>query len=70
MNDKVSYEQLEKLSKNPFYTLNAKELAQLKEYRQERYQPPKKHLTTFNKHGYLPEFHNPKLEETDDEQTN
>lgn len=68
MNEVISYEQLQKLSKNPFYTLSAKELALLEEYRAERYSPPKKHNTSFNKHGFTPPLHNPKLEEADDVQ--
>lgn len=67
MNDRVSYDQLIKLSKNPFYTLNEKELAELEQYRMERYQAPKKNLNVFEKHEYTPNLHDVKLEESDDE---
>lgn len=66
--DIMSYEQLEKLSKNPFYTLNKKELELLEKYRAERYQPPKRHSTKFNKNGYQPPKHDVKLPEEDDGQ--
>lgn len=67
MNEVMSYEQLQKLVKNPFYNLNAKELALLEEYRRQRYQPPKKHTTSFNKHSYTPPKDIPKLEEESNE---
>lgn len=67
MNEVMSYEQLQKLVQNPFYNLNAKELELLEKYREERYQSPKKHSTSFSKHGYKPPKIAPELEEESNE---
>lgn len=46
-----SKEQLERLAKNPFYTLSADEQEELNAYNEQEKQPKKKSSTSPKKHG-------------------
>lgn len=59
----MTYEQLERLAKNPYYKLNQQQLEELEEYRRQRYQPPATHSKKPIKHSTSFTKHNPKLEE-------
>lgn len=69
-NDNMSYEQLEKLSKNPFYTLSEEQLRLLEEYRAKHYNTPRRHTNKFSKHNFNLNKHQFKLSEDDDAKTN
>lgn len=44
-------EQLEQLAKNPYYVMNQDQLAQLEEYRSNKYKPFKKQVSSFKKNS-------------------
>lgn len=46
---KMSLEQLEQLASNPFYVMSKEQLADLEEYQMQKYQPFKKHVSSFKK---------------------
>lgn len=49
--DKMPLEQLEQLAKNPYYVMSRDQLAQLEEYRANKYKPFKKHVSSFEKNS-------------------
>lgn len=62
----MSYEQLQKLAKNPFYTLSKDQLALLEKYRSEEFKTPVKHPSIVNKHNSAFRVHDPSLKEEKD----
>lgn len=47
----MSLEQLEKLAANPFYTLSDEQIAQLEEYRKQKFEPFEKQSLNIKKHN-------------------
>jgi hypothetical protein len=49
--DEMPIEQLEQLAKNPYYVMSQEQLAQLEDYRANKYKPFKKHVSSFEKNS-------------------
>lgn len=54
---KMSLEQLEQLAANPYYVMSPEQLAELEEYKLQKYQPFKKHVSSFKKNVQTIEKH-------------
>ena len=49
--DQMPIEQLEKLARNPFYTLSEEQIKQLEEYRKQKFEPFEKQNIKLKRHN-------------------